>query len=249
MHRVDSIGVLSRMTRLRCVARRTYTVPYPKYMIHIDTNHKLIRYNFVIFGAIDGYSRKIMYLRVADNNRSDTHLAFFNEAVNEHGFPLRIERLWHDVFMSVTGVYYNILHCLKDQHFLSNSNILHIFCCHYVFLPRIQASLDVFKDAWDNHPIRTEQNLTPNQLWQVGQALNPVADPEEGFIPEIQWEESGYTNEPHHVVNIPELDSPLSDLEMLALQDSIDPLQPSDCFGADIYINTVQYVENLLEAR
>lgn len=48
MHRVDSVGVLSRMTRLRCVVRRTYTVPYPKYMVHIDTNHKLIRYMPVV---------------------------------------------------------------------------------------------------------------------------------------------------------------------------------------------------------
>lgn len=43
-HRVDSVGVLSRMTRLGCVVRRVYTVPYPKYMVHIDTNDKLIRY-------------------------------------------------------------------------------------------------------------------------------------------------------------------------------------------------------------
>lgn len=93
-------------------------------------------------------------------------------------FKYRIERLWRDLFMSVTGVYYNILHSLEDEHLLDISNVLHIFCCHYVFLPRIQASLDVFSDAWDNHPIRTEQNLTPNQLWQVGQALNPVADPD-----------------------------------------------------------------------
>ncbi|KAK0143542.1 hypothetical protein N1851_018378 [Merluccius polli] len=95
-----------------------------------------------------------------------------------------IERLWRDVFMSVTGVYYNILHSLEDQHQLDISSILHIFCCHYVFLPRIQASLDVFSEAWDNHSIRTEQNLTPNQLWHVGQSLNPVVDPEpEGHTP------------------------------------------------------------------
>lgn len=43
MHRVDSVGILSRMTQLGCVIRRTYSVPCPKYLVHIDTNHKLIR--------------------------------------------------------------------------------------------------------------------------------------------------------------------------------------------------------------
>lgn len=43
MHRVDSYGILSRMTQLGCVVRRTYSVPCPKYLVHIDTNHKLIR--------------------------------------------------------------------------------------------------------------------------------------------------------------------------------------------------------------
>ena len=40
MHRVDSLGILERMTQLGCVVRRTYSVPCSKYL---DTNHKLIR--------------------------------------------------------------------------------------------------------------------------------------------------------------------------------------------------------------
>ena len=69
------------------------------------------------------------------------------------------------------------------------------------------------------------------------------------LIPEIEWEESGFTNEPHSGVNVPTLDIPLLDPEIMQLQENIDPLQESECFGVDIYLNTVRYVENLLEAR
>nr|XP_054608008.1 uncharacterized protein LOC129167771 isoform X1 [Nothobranchius furzeri] len=163
----------------------------------------------------------------------------------------RIERLWRDVFMSVTGLYYNILHSLEDQDLLDISNILHMFCCHYIFLSRIQVSLDVFRDAWDNHPIRTEENMTPNQLWHLGQALNPVSDPGANGIPtpEIEWEENGYMTEPHPGISVPVLDSPLSDHEMLELQDNIIRCNIQTLLGVDTYLHTVQYVENLLEAR
>ncbi|KAL7857194.1 hypothetical protein SRHO_G00160930 [Serrasalmus rhombeus] len=43
MHRVDIIGIISRMSELGCVIRRTYSVTAPKSLMHIDTNHKLIR--------------------------------------------------------------------------------------------------------------------------------------------------------------------------------------------------------------
>jgi len=44
MHHVDTTGVISRMVHLGCIARRTYSVPGPLSLVHIDTNHKLIRY-------------------------------------------------------------------------------------------------------------------------------------------------------------------------------------------------------------
>lgn len=43
LHRVDSVGVVRRMAGLSCVARRIYSVPGPLHLVHIDTNHKLIR--------------------------------------------------------------------------------------------------------------------------------------------------------------------------------------------------------------
>lgn len=43
MHRVDTAGIVSRMSELRCVVIRTYPVPGPRSLMHIDTNHKLIR--------------------------------------------------------------------------------------------------------------------------------------------------------------------------------------------------------------
>ncbi|CAL8295841.1 unnamed protein product [Merluccius merluccius] len=64
-----------------------------------------------------------------------------------------------------TSIFYSVLHSLEDEGQLDPNNSTHLFCCHYVFLPRLQHSLNVFCDGWDNHPLRTEQNMTPNQMW------------------------------------------------------------------------------------
>ncbi|XP_051974469.1 uncharacterized protein LOC127637440 [Xyrauchen texanus] len=90
LQRVDGAGVLSRMVQLSCVARRTYSVPAPLSLVHIDTNHKLIRYNIVIFGAIDGFSRKIFYLDVAGNNKAKIAFGFFMDGIEKNGWPSRV---------------------------------------------------------------------------------------------------------------------------------------------------------------
>ncbi|XP_041845240.1 uncharacterized protein LOC121642553 [Melanotaenia boesemani] len=90
MHRVDSLGILSRLTGLGCIVRRTYSVRAPLSLWHVDTNHKLIRYNIVLFGAVDGYSRKVMCLNAATNNRAQTAFAAFKKATEKHGIPSRV---------------------------------------------------------------------------------------------------------------------------------------------------------------
>ena len=72
------------------VQRRVYSVPAPNCLWHIDGLHCLIRWRIVIHEGIDGYSRRIVYLQASDNNRANTVLSLFRQAVNECGWPSRV---------------------------------------------------------------------------------------------------------------------------------------------------------------
>lgn len=72
------------------ILRRIYRVPWINSLWHIDGHHKLIRWNMVIHAGIDGYSRKIMFAKVSDNNRAATVTAAFLEATRKHGLPSRV---------------------------------------------------------------------------------------------------------------------------------------------------------------
>ena len=80
----------------------------------------------------------------------------------------RIERLWRDVFSQCTILYYKLFYYMEDQFLLDINDEVHLFCLHYVFLPRINLALNLFKNAWNLHPLSTERNLSPIQLWISG---------------------------------------------------------------------------------
>lgn len=48
------------------------------------------RWRLVIHGAIDGYSRLVVYLKCSPNNFAQTVLNLFVHAVQEYGLPVRI---------------------------------------------------------------------------------------------------------------------------------------------------------------
>ncbi|KAK3747006.1 hypothetical protein QZH41_011963 [Actinostola sp. cb2023] len=90
MRRVDPEGVLLRSLQLTTVRRRKYQVYAPLALWHIDGNHKLIRWRFVIHGGIDGYSRMIVFLQASTNNLAATVFQLFVGSVAEFGLPSRV---------------------------------------------------------------------------------------------------------------------------------------------------------------
>jgi hypothetical protein len=60
IHRVDPINVAIR--KRKRIHRVHYQVAGPHHLWHCDGNHKLKDFHLVIHGAIDGFSRSIIYL-------------------------------------------------------------------------------------------------------------------------------------------------------------------------------------------
>ena len=77
----------------------------------------------------------------------------------------RIERLWRDLFSSF---FYYLFYWMEDTGLLNPNSELDLYCLHFLFLPIIQHQLDTFRQVWAVHPLRTERNRTPQQLWILG---------------------------------------------------------------------------------
>lgn len=66
---------------------------------------------------------------------------------------------------------------LEEEGCLNPLNETDMYCLHYVFLPRINSTLERFIESWNNHSLSSENSLTPNQLFIRGaiqQNMTPV---------------------------------------------------------------------------
>uniref|UniRef100_A0A3B3HYF1 Integrase catalytic domain-containing protein n=1 Tax=Oryzias latipes TaxID=8090 RepID=A0A3B3HYF1_ORYLA len=208
VQRVDFAGAQSRRTS--AVQRRTYSVPFPNYIWHIDGNHKLIRWKLVIHTAIDGYSRFLTFLHCSNNNRASTVLDLFRKGVNKFGWPMhirtdhggenvliwedmrvhkgvssvltgssvhnqRVERFNRDLNSNCRNVYAPIFYELESLKMLDVDNPTDLFCLHYVYIPRINCTLEEFQAAFNSHSISSEGNKTPVQLFTQNTCF-PISD-------------------------------------------------------------------------
>uniref|UniRef100_A0A7M5V4P1 Integrase catalytic domain-containing protein n=1 Tax=Clytia hemisphaerica TaxID=252671 RepID=A0A7M5V4P1_9CNID len=88
----------------------------------------------------------------------------------------RIERLNYDINHAVLSHFIHLFLFMEKNDYLDRNNQFDLFSLHLVFIPRIQRSLDEFREAWNHHPMSTEKNRSPYQQWLEGMMDNKKAD-------------------------------------------------------------------------
>lgn len=294
--RVDPVNTRIRWATV--ISRRTYSVPAPNSLWHIDGHHSLITWGFVIHGAIDGFSRLICFLRCSTNNRKETVENLFLESVEKYSWPSRIrtdyggenvlvwdhmnaarghgrgsvlvgssmhnqriERLWRDVFRCFGSVFYYTFQTLQETGLLDVTNKMHMFMLHYIYLPRINSAISAFVAAWNKHPIRTERNWSPEQIWtngmidRVNDGLCTVsAVVNDGYLSndDLNWYgfDPGAPLPPDDglsTVEVNDVDFDVPSEVLALLSHEIDPLANSTAFGMDIFERGVIFLQNQME--
>ncbi len=160
----------------------------------------------------------------------------------------RIERLWRDVYSSVSTTYVQVFTELEESGSLRPANDANIYAIHYVFLPRINASLQEFKKGWNNHPLSTENGLSPLQLYTAYAQGSSLFQDEQVDSAAYGRGNSEGSDDEHEIetVVVPRSNIPLSSSSIQRLTDNIDPLQECDDFGKQLCLDTVTLLYDLM---
>ncbi|KAJ8272597.1 hypothetical protein GJAV_G00091120 [Gymnothorax javanicus] len=131
---------------------------------------------------------------------------------------------------------------LEIQGLLNPAEEIDLFAPHRCFLHHIQDHLQAFKEAWNLHGLRTENNCSPLQLWSLyrkdGHDFSQVHD-DYG----VDWT-GPHSPRPSTEITIPEIQLPrsLNEQELAELPHINVPLSQA----LHVYVQAVHALEHML---
>ena len=165
----------------------------------------------------------------------------------------RVERAHKDVYTGVLCHFANIFSGMEDMGLLDPLNEVHLFSLHFVYIPRINRALQHFISQWNNHPVSSEHQLSPLQIFASGisenmysgysgveSILHPNEIPLYGFDPDgpIPLDDDDYQ------VSIPAVDVRLTPQQLHILEVSCHPLNDDGEHGRTQYLRCMDILRN-----
>lgn len=155
--------------------RRQYSNPGPNFCWHVDGYDKLKPYGFPVHGCIDGYSRRIIWLKLTRSNNNPRIIAsFFMESIKElQGCPalLRTDRGTENGSMATVQCFLRRNHqdslAGLSAHRYGSSHTNQRIEGWWAFLRRNWSSwwMNFFKDMVDSGELDTSNQMQMACLW------------------------------------------------------------------------------------
>ena len=168
----------------------------------------------------------------------------------------RIERLWADLRRVLVAYYMRLFSHLENVGALDALNEYHLLALHYIYLPRINRSLDEFVEDWNHHPLSTEGNRSPLSIWHSGvtSLINSQYSAIENItVGSITWQNFGIDEEgpvPNGSVDndiqIPEFQTNLNDEQWQYISNMINPLADDGNHGCNVYLESLNFITNFM---
>jgi len=160
----------------------------------------------------------------------------------------RIERLWRDVRSHCIEPY-KLLFMQLEVDGLDVENTLQMYVLHYLFLPRINESLNQFIATWNSHPLTSEQNRTPTQLLALSTAYFPPPPDVVDSDQDGDSEDDEINDDAPVPVHVNEIACPLSLLHQQQFQQVCPSFTLNDSAAslADKYVYALGVVMNIMQ--
>ena len=168
----------------------------------------------------------------------------------------RVERTHRDVYSGVLCFFARTFARLEDRGVLDPLNELRLFALHFTYIPRINKCLEEFKNQWENHPLSSEGNRSPLQLFTSGMLENEqssyagvasVFDSDSAH--EYGYDPSGpfpAEEVQDYQVVVPRINVQISSQQIADLESQCNPLQEEDRSGETTYLHCLNILVSMI---